>query len=113
MLTADERRDLLAGGLETVAVLPSGGALQVIAVGSADQVRITPSDVLRPVLLSGADSYTLVHTHPNGGPPSAADLAVTRRLVAAGTVLGVRLTQHLVLAPAGTWDCLSADTVSP
>lgn len=76
--------------------------MQVIAVGDVDQVRITPSDVL----LSGADSYVLVHTHPLGGPPSEADLAVTRRLVAAGTVLGIRLTQHLVLGPDASWDCL-------
>lgn len=106
MLTAQQRRDLLAGGLETVAVLPSGGSLQVIGVGEVDRVRITPAEVLRPVLLSGASSYALVHTHPLGGPPSAADLAVTRRLVAAGTVLGIRLTEHLVLGPTQSWDCL-------
>lgn len=101
-------RELLGSGYETVAVVPAGGPPVVVATGAADRVQVSPGQVLRPVLLSGATSYVLVHTHPDGGPPSAEDHAVTRRLVAASVLLGVRLSAHLVLAPEGQWDCLAA-----
>lgn len=101
-------RPLLSGLVEQVAVVPAGCRPVVVAIGSADSVRVTPGQVLRPVLLAGASSYLLAHTHPHGGPPSLSDLAVTRRLVAAGTVLGVHMTAHVVLAPDQHWDCLAA-----
>ncbi len=41
-------------------------------------------------------------------PPSAADGAVTRRLVSAGCVLGVELVSHVVLTPKAAYDCLAA-----
>lgn len=62
----------------------------------------------RCVWVPRAPVVVLVHTHPGGGPPSADDHAVTRRLVAASAVCGVRLAAHLVLAPEGQWDCLAA-----
>lgn len=104
MLT--QLRRLLDDPAEAVVVLPSIGASSVVARGSEASVRVTPSQVLRPVLTAGAASYVLVHTHPKGGPPTESDLAVTRRLVAASVVVGVRLTAHIVLAPEGEWDCL-------
>lgn len=40
-----------------------------------------------------------VHTHPNGEPtPSAEGLDVTRDVLAAGTMLGIALLDHLVIA---------------
>lgn len=100
-------RDLLGCGREVALVLVQPGPLVEVARGEADRLRLVPADVLRPVLLAGATSYVLLHTHPAGGPPTAADVAVTRRLVAAGTVLGVRLSAHVVVAPEQTWDCLT------
>ena len=101
-------RRLLADPRETAVVVPCRGHAVVVARGTREAVSLTPAQVLRPVLLAGAPSYVLVHTHPGGGPPSSSDLAVTRRLVAASVVVGVRLTAHLVLAPEGQWDCLAA-----
>lgn len=101
-------QQLLADSVETVVVLPCVGPRAIVARGSGSSVRVTPGQVLRPVVAAGADSYVLVHTHPRGGRPTESDLAVTRRLVAASAVLGVRLTAHLVLAPEGEWDCLAA-----
>lgn len=109
MISEEQRADLLARRDETAAVVLPDGSLQIVAAGELSQVRVTPAAVLRPVLLAGATSYDLLHTHPRGGGPSQADLAVTRRLVAAGAVLGLQMTRHLVLAPEGTWDCLAPE----
>lgn len=104
-----QARLLVAGEVEEIAlVLPFPGDLVEVARGGADSVRVTPAAVLRPVLLAGASAFVLMHNHPRGGPPNAADHAVTRRLVAANAVVGVRLQAHLVLAPDQEWDCLGS-----
>jgi len=45
----------------------------------------------------------LVHNHPSGDPtPSVEDLSLTRRLMAAGDLIGVGILDHVVVG-AGTW----------
>jgi DNA repair protein RadC len=40
----------------------------------------------------------LFHNHPSGDPePSAEDLALTRRLAQAGTLMGIEVLDHVVL----------------
>jgi DNA repair protein RadC len=40
----------------------------------------------------------LFHNHPSGDPsPSRDDVAVTRQLIAAGTLLGIQVVDHVVL----------------
>lgn len=101
-------RTLLGCGREVAWVLIQPGPLVEVSRGEADRLRLVPADVLRPVVLAGARAYLLLHTHPTGGPPTAADVALTRRLVAASAVLGVRLSAHLVVTPERTWDCLTS-----
>ena len=53
-------------------------------------------------------AVVVAHNHPSGDPtPSAADRAVTERLVRAGEVLGVPVLDHLVWAERG-WVSLRA-----
>lgn len=80
----------------------------VVATGDRASVVVTPAAVLRAVLASRADAFVLVHTHPEDLPPSGADAAVTRRLVAASSVVGVRMLGHIVLSPSRTYDCFAA-----
>ena len=49
-------------------------------------------------VVSRAAALVLFHNHPSGDPePSAEDLALTRRLAAAGTLMGIEVLDHLVL----------------
>ena len=69
------------------------------ASGHVDGVRVPLRDVVRDVLDLDATAVVMVHNHPAGDPtPSAADRAVTRRLLAALEALDVRLVDHVVLA---------------
>ena len=44
----------------------------------------------------------LIHNHPSGDPkPSAADVAVTREIVAAAKAVGVNVHDHLVIGAQG------------
>jgi hypothetical protein len=77
----------------------------VVGFGTPDSVAARPRTVLRAVLTSGADAFLLVHTHLTQKPPGDDDTAVTRRLVAAGAVVGVTMLGHLVVGPSVAWQC--------
>jgi hypothetical protein len=125
MLSFDARQSIAArvrrlacdGAREVAAIVPVRGANfgspLVISVGEATHVDVDPTSALRPAITSRADSWVLVHTHPCGRPPSNADLAVTRRLVAAGRLIGVPLLGHLVVTPPGWYDCCAARPLEP
>ncbi len=80
----------------------------LLSMGTSSSVTLNPAVVLGCVLRSGADSFALLHTHVDERPPSAADAAVTRRLVAATAVCGLTMVGHLVLTPNATYDCMDA-----
>lgn len=55
-------------------------------------------DVFAPAFRLPAASIILVHNHPSGSvEPSPEDLAVTRKLVEAGALLGIPLLDHLIV----------------
>jgi hypothetical protein len=108
------RRLTLALAVEVAMIVPirdsRPGLLVVIATGSQRRVRVSPETVFRPALRLRAHEVVLVHNHLDEGPVSAWDLAVTRRLVAVGALLGVGLRAHLVVGPLGWSDCCRPDS---
>jgi DNA repair protein RadC len=81
---------------------------ELVAVGDARSVALTPADALSTVLRRGWASYLLVHTHLDDEPPSVDDIRVTRRLVSASHLVGVPLVGHLILGPTKAYDCFAA-----
>jgi DNA repair protein RadC len=72
-----------------------------VSEGSLMQSCAHPREVFGPALRESAAALILVHNHPSGDPePSTLDIDVTRRLVAAGALLGISLLDHLVLGDA-------------
>lgn len=56
-----------------------------------------PKDVFRQAVREGATGMVVCHNHPSGDPqPSSEDIAVTKRLVEAGEVLGIRVLDHVI-----------------
>lgn len=77
-------------------------AVRQLSVGSLDASLANPREVFREALLAAAPVLVVFHNHPSGDPtPSRDDILLTRRLQAAGTVLGVMLLDHVVLARTG------------
>jgi DNA repair protein RadC len=73
----------------------------VVAVGTLNSTVVQPRDVFREALLGAAAAIVVFHNHPSGDPtPSADDIDLTRRLAAAGTLVGVELVDHIVLGEA-------------
>jgi DNA repair protein RadC len=70
----------------------------VISVGCLTSSLVHPREVFQEAIMARAAALVLFHNHPSGDPePSAEDLALTRRLVAAGALLGIEILDHLVL----------------
>lgn len=73
----------------------------LVSQGNAEQTAAHPRHVFRLALQADASAVVLFHTHPSGDPtPSSDDVAVTRRLILAGEVLGVPVLDHVVVAQA-------------
>jgi DNA repair protein RadC len=73
----------------------------VITVGSLDASVVHPREVFREAAVNAAACLALFHNHPSGDPtPSPDDLAITRRMVEAGRIIGIEVIDHLILADA-------------
>jgi len=73
-----------------------------ISQGTLTASLVHPREVFRAAVREAAAALVLVHNHPSGEPaPSREDREVTRRLVRAGEVVGVRVVDHVVVAERG------------
>jgi DNA repair protein RadC len=72
---------------------------EIISLGSLNASIVHPREVYQPAIAVSAASLILAHNHPSGDPtPSEEDLAITRRLVEAGRILGIDILDHVVVA---------------
>ncbi|OMJ30688.1 hypothetical protein BSZ14_17455 [Sphingomonas sp. Sph1(2015)] len=66
--------------------------------GHSDSVTVPVARIARDAILLGAGAVLIAHNHPDGDTrPSAADLALTRRLAQGLAALDVMLLDHLIL----------------
>jgi DNA repair protein RadC len=70
-----------------------------ISEGTLDASIVHPRDVFREALLESAAGVILLHNHPSGNPnPSEEDIRITKQLVEAGRVMGIKVYDHIILA---------------
>jgi len=78
--------------------------LHTVSVGCLTSSIAHPREVFKPAILASAASIIVGHNHPSGDPePSATDIALTRRLHAAGKLLGIDLLDSLILGEARSY----------
>ena len=69
-----------------------------ISVGTLTHTLVHPREVYEPAIRCGAAHIILAHNHPSGDPaPSAEDHRLTRTLKEAGALLGIPVTDHVIL----------------
>lgn len=72
---------------------------EIISIGSLTANIVHPREVFRPALEYSAVAVIVAHNHPSGAlDPTKEDIQATDQLVAAGSVLGVDLLDHLIIA---------------
>lgn len=76
-------------------------ATDVVAEGSPVGVSVRIADAFAPAIRHRAPHLIVAHNHPSDDPtPSEPDLVLTQRLVDLGSVLGVALIDHIIVAGA-------------
>ena len=75
---------------------------ETISIGALNTTRTHPREILQPAILHSALAFVLVHNHPSGSlEPSRDDLDFTRSIARAAELIGVGLTDHLIVSPRG------------
>src|SRR4029077_12005536 len=70
--------------------------------GTIDHTPVYTREVIKRALELSASALILVHNHPSGDPtPSKADIAVTRDIVNAATLLSVTVHDHVIISRGG------------
>jgi DNA repair protein RadC len=73
-------------------------AYHEVSRGQLDATIVHPREVFKAALLANAASIIVAHNHPSGDPtPSTDDYQLTRRLISAGEILGIRVIDHIVI----------------
>jgi DNA repair protein RadC len=77
-------------------------AVETVSIGSLNASIVHPREVFTAAIRASAASIVLVHNHPSGDPePSEEDLAITKRLVQAGELVGIAVLDHVIVATRG------------
>jgi DNA repair protein RadC len=72
--------------------------VETVAVGGLNSSGVEPREVFKSAVRQSAAAVILVHNHPSGDPtPSREDVALTRRLLQAGELLGIEILDHLII----------------
>jgi DNA repair protein RadC len=69
-----------------------------VSIGNLNSSIVHPREVFRSAVKRGAAAIIVIHNHPSGNPyPSDNDLAITKRLVEAGELIGIPVLDHLII----------------
>lgn len=73
----------------------------LLTIGTLNQTLIHPREVFALAIEKRAASIILVHNHPSGNArPSIEDIAVTKNIVEAGKLMGIKLQDHVIVTSA-------------
>jgi DNA repair protein RadC len=77
---------------------------EAISKGILDASIVHPREVFRNAIKSSSHSIIIIHNHPSGDPtPSQEDLDVTRTLIEAGDLLGIKVLDHVIIGSDKYW----------
>nr|WP_304626070.1 DNA repair protein RadC [Sporosarcina sp. BP05] len=71
---------------------------QTIFIGSLNSSIVHPREIFREAVKRSAASIVVSHNHPSGNPsPSPEDIEVTKRLIEAGSIMGIEVLDHVII----------------
>jgi len=74
------------------------GEPKQISQGTLNSSLIHPRELFKKALEHSCAAMILAHNHPSGDPtPSSEDIKVTKQLVGAGRVMGIKVLDHIVI----------------
>ena len=76
--------------------------VETVSIGSVTASTTTPRDIFKSAILANAVAIIICHNHPTGElVPSDADIKITKQLVDAGELLGIKVLDHLIVSNQG------------
>ncbi len=104
VLAADLARDLYKNAdreMLLIASLDSKCAplsIEIVSIGNINTCIVSPREVFKHAIVSNATHIIAFHNHVSGVlTPSSEDIAVTKRLVECGNLLGIHLLDHIII----------------
>lgn len=75
---------------------------EVISIGTVNSNIVHPREVFRSGIESNAVAVIIAHNHPSGESiPSLEDIEITKQLIHAGKILGIRVLDHVIITKNG------------
>lgn len=79
-------------------------SFKMVTKGILDASILHPREVYRIAIKEGSKSIICIHNHPSGDTtPSYEDIKITRQLVNAGKIIGIRISDNIIVGN----DCFS------
>lgn len=74
------------------------GEPRQISEGTLNSSLVHPRELFKRAIQHACAAIILAHNHPSGDPtPSAEDIKVTKQLISAGEVMGIKVLDHIVV----------------
>ncbi|KXH87320.1 DNA repair protein RadC [Sporosarcina sp. HYO08] len=71
---------------------------KTVFIGGLNSSIVHPREVFREAVKRSAASIIIAHNHPSGHPaPSPEDIDVTKRLIEAGSIMGIDVLDHIIV----------------
>ena len=71
---------------------------EIVSIGTLNYNLVHPREVFEPAVKHLAGSIIIAHNHPSGClEPSDDDIALTKRLIQAGKILGIEVLDHVIV----------------
>ena len=77
---------------------------ELVVKGILDAAIVDPRQIFKSAIKNSAAKIILVHNHPSGNPePSEEDLDLTKKIIDAGDLLGIKVLDHVIVAKDAYW----------
>ncbi len=74
------------------------GEPKQISQGTLSSSLVHPRELFKKAVEHSCAAIILAHNHPSGDPtPSSEDIKITKQLVGAGEVMGIRIVDHIII----------------
>lgn len=81
-----------------------------VSTGTLNESLVHPREVFKEAVDAHSSQIIVGHNHPSGDTkPSRADILLTKRLVSAGTILGIEVLDHIIVSRSGFYSLREAN----
>lgn len=86
--------------------------MNMVTTGTLNQSLVHPREVFAPAIQLRAAAIILVHNHPSGDPePSPQDFEITKRLAEVGTIVGIKVLDHVIVGKSSYYSFMDEGTM--